>query len=170
MMTSSWLRRCLNIGLASSLAMGGIIASSGDYALSKNNFDATLRTERSVATPNIAIQDVFPADTDSPSESILVVQSLQCHSTDAGGTNPDQVSLYINNQLVWGPSPMSAEDTADLTTVRGTVFKNTVRVKLVIGSKHLGPVNFSSGSGGSIPFINGTASYTLINQTIPEDL
>jgi hypothetical protein len=68
---------------------------------------------------------------------------------------------------------MSAGDTADLTTVGGTVFKNTVRVKLVVGSRHLGPVNISSIPGlgdepRSISFTSGTASYTLTYQTIAE--
>jgi hypothetical protein len=82
MMTSSWLRRCLNIGLASSLAMGGVIASSGDYTLAKNNSDGVLRTERSVATPKSVIQGSAPNDLDalrdgdSRWEYILVVQSL----------------------------------------------------------------------------------------------
>lgn len=178
MMTSSWLRWCLNLRLASSLAMGGVIASSADYALAKNNPAGTLRTESSVTTPKSVIQGPAPnnldlKDQDSRREYILLVQSLQCHSTDAGGTNPDQVSLYVKNQLVWDSSPMSTGDIADLTTVGGTVFKNTVSVKLVIGSKHLGPVNFSSVPGGepvSEIFTSGTASYTLTYQTIRSDI
>jgi len=173
-MTSSWLRWCLNIGLASSLAMGGVIASSADYALSKNTSDGTRRTERSVTTPKNVIQGSAPdalKDQDSRPEYRLVVQSLHCHSTDAGGTNPDQVSLYVKNQLVWGLFPMSAGTQVDLTTVEGTLFKNTVPIKIHAGSKVLGPRNISSVPGGesnSITFTNVTASYTLTYQTIPD--
>jgi hypothetical protein len=155
--------------------MGGVIASSGDYTLAKNNSDGVLRTERSVATPNIAIQGsvtenlVVPDKPDSRAEYILVFQSLQCHSTDAGGANPDQVSLYVKNQLVWGPSPMSAGDIADVTTVGGTVFKNTVPLQIHVGSRHLDLINISSVPGGesqSITFTDITASYTLTYQTV----
>lgn len=101
-----------------------------------------------------------------PWKNVLRITSLTCHSTAAGGTNPDQISLYVRNQLVWGPSSMNAGNQANLTTVVETSsLDRKVLVELSDQSKSLGSAYASAPGGGQIQIINGNATYTLTYQT-----
>ena len=59
-MTQSWSSCCWKLGLASSLAIGGAIASE-DCTFAQVTPDATLEAESSVITPNVVINGI-PSD------------------------------------------------------------------------------------------------------------
>jgi hypothetical protein len=144
-MTTSGKSGRWKLGLASWLVIGGAIAT-GYCALDLN-------------TPVVVAEQLVPE-----SNNVLQPISLRCDSTAAGGTNPDQISLYINKQLVRGPTDMNAGMIADLAAVPGITFHKKVRVELHDQSKKLGSAHVSSTGNGTLQFMYGNANYTLTYQ------
>ncbi len=144
-MTTSSKSGRWKLGVASWLVIGGAIAT-GYCALDLN-------------TPVVATQRIV-----RPSNNALQPISLRCDSTVAGGTNPDKISLYITNKLVWGPANMKAGMIAKLTAVPGIPFHRKVRIELYDQSKKLGSAHISSTGNGTLQFMYGNANYTLTYQ------
>lgn len=138
------------LGLASWLVIGGAISSTGYCALALN-------------APVVEAAYMVPVQQESvpSSNNVLQLISLRCDSTAAGGTNPDKISLYIENQLVWGPADMNAGMIAGITFVPGIPFHKKVRVELHDQSKKLGSAHVSSTGNGKLSFMRGNANYTL---------
>ncbi len=132
------------LGLASFLAIGGAIAVSGNCAKAQITPDATLGAESSVVIPLATGLPVAGLLQRPPSNNVLHLKSLTCYSTAAGGTNPDQISLYVNNKLVWGPSSMNAGNEANLTAVTGSLFPKKVRIEIFDQSKRLVAVGINT--------------------------
>lgn len=140
------------LGLASWLVISGAISSTGYYALALN------------ASVVKAPTSDYPQRHVPPSNNVLQQMSLRCDSTAAGGTNPDQISLYINKELVWGPAYMSAGTIANLAAVPRISFHKKVRVELHDQSKKLGSAHVSFSGNGTLQFMYGNANYTLTYQ------
>ena len=151
-MTTSGKSGRWKLGLASWLVIGGAIAT-GYCALDLN-------------TPVVEAKPVVPLRQVPPPNNVLQSISLRCDSTAAGGTNPDQISLYVGNKLVWGPAIMNAGMIADLAAVPGIPFHKKVRVELHDQSKKLGSAHVSSTGNGVLQFMYGSANYTLTYQVI----
>ena len=96
-----------------------------------------------------------------PTDYILNLTSLTCHSTVAGGTNPDPISIHINNQLVWGPAIMSAGNVAALNSVPGTAFHKKVRIEIFAQSNRIYSGSIPNTGSGAIHAMYGSGSYTL---------
>lgn len=151
-MTTSGKSGRWKLGLASWLVIGGAIAT-GYCALDLN-------------TPVVEAKPVVPLRQVPPPNNVLQSISLRCDSTAAGGTNPDQISLYVGNKLVWGPAIMNAGMIADLAAVPGIPFHKKVHVELRDQSKKLGSAHVSSTGNGVLQFMYGSANYTLTYQVI----
>ncbi len=145
-MTTSGKSGRWKLGLASWLVIGGAIAT-GYCALDLNTPVVVAALQRAPSSNNV-LQPI----------------SLRCDSTAAGGTNPDQISLYADNKLVWGPASMNAGMIADLAAVPGITFHKKVRVELHDQSKKLGSAHVSSTGNGYLQFMYGNANYTLTYQ------
>lgn len=162
-MTQRWNGWCLRLGLASSLAIVGALAVSGDCAKAQITPNATPGAESSVFIP------LAPGLGFQPSpNNLLYLTSLRCHSTAAGTTNPDQIFLYVNNKLVWGPSSMNAGNVANLNAVTGIDFHKKVHIELFDQSKRLGSAHVSVTGIGQLQFIYGNAIYTLTYQVVAD--
>lgn len=133
---------------SSGLAIAGAIALSMDCAYTQIPLQAGTAINYQTQIP--------------PTDYILNLTSLTCHSTVAGGTNPDQISIYINNQLVWGPAIMSAGNVAALNSVPGTAFHKKVRVEIFAQSNRIYSGSILNTGSGSIHVMYGLGSYTLI--------
>lgn len=62
-------------------------------------------------------------------EKELILKTLECHSTAASGNNPDQISLYVEDRLVWDSVTMNAKDKEKLPPVN-KIFDERVRIRL----------------------------------------
>lgn len=142
-MTTSGKSGRWKLGLASWLVIGGAIAT-GYCALDLNTAVV------------VAKQQFVPE-----SNNVLKPISLRCDSTAGGGTNPDQISLYINKKLVRGPADMNAGMIADLVAVPEIPFHKKAHVELHDQSKKLGSAHVSSTGNGTLQFMYGNANYTL---------
>ncbi|MEH2244249.1 hypothetical protein [Nostoc sp.] len=89
----------------------------------------------------------------------LILQSLVCNSTTAGGSSPDQISLRVENQIVWGYS-MNAGVRDNLPALN-EIFHTKVYIELFAGSTSLGGQFIWNDGNGLLPFTMGQASYTL---------
>ena len=94
----------------------------------------------------------------APTNKKLILQSLVCNSTAAGGSSPDQISLKVQNQPVWQNS-MKAGVQANLHWEE--VFHKKVYIELLAGSMSIGDGYIRDSGNSSFPFTNGQASYTL---------
>jgi hypothetical protein len=146
-MIQSW-----KLGLASLLVISGAIAT-GYCALALN-------------TPVVKAKPIVLQPPVAESNNVLQLRSLRCDSTAAGGTNPDQISLFIENNRVWGPAIMNAGMIADLAAVPGIDFHKKVRVELRDQSKSLDWQHIPSTGGGTLQFMVGSANYTLTYQVV----
>jgi hypothetical protein len=94
-----------------------------------------------------------------PPKKVLILESLVCISTAAGGSSPDQISLKVANQTVWENS-MNAGDKANL--VWSQDFHQKVYIQLLAGESGKISDGYIRDSGNeSFPLTNGQASYTL---------
>ena len=93
-----------------------------------------------------------------PTRKVLILQSLVCNSTAAGGSSPDQISLKVEDQTVCENS-MKARDEAKLDWKK--VFHKKVYIELFAGSMRINDGYIRDSGNRSLPFTNGQASYTL---------
>lgn len=127
------------------------------YAYESND---TLKTDdRSQAVPTVHA---------GPTDKVLILQSLVCNSTAAGGDNPDQISLILqgNDENSWN-SLMSPGQHASLLHWNQN-FHSTADIELFAGSTKLGRETVSNSGDSPLPFTKGKASYTLtflVNQS-----
>ncbi len=91
--------------------------------------------------------------------NVLILQSLVCNSTAAGGSYPDQITLKVENENVWSYS-MNAGDQVNLPPLY-KIFKKKVYIELFAGSTSLGGKYIMNSGKGSLSFTKGQASYTL---------
>lgn len=92
-------------------------------------------------------------------DKTLILKSLVCNSTTAGGSSPDQISLRVENQIVWNYS-MNAGVQANLPALN-EIFHKKVYIELFAGSTSLGGQFIWNGGNGLLVFTMGQASYTL---------
>ncbi|BBD67877.1 hypothetical protein NIES4072_48220 [Nostoc commune NIES-4072] len=97
----------------------------------------------------------------SPTEKVLILQSLVCNSTAAGGDNPDQISLIIQgndeNSLNFLMFPKQHVPLAPWSQN----FHSTADIELFAGSKRLGRETVSNSGDSPLSFTKRKASYTL---------
>lgn len=92
-------------------------------------------------------------------KKVLILQSLVCNSTAAGGGSPDQISLKVQNQTVWNNPSMNAGFQANLHCNQD--FHSKVDIELFVGFTSLGRETVSNSGDSPLPFTKGQASYTL---------
>ena len=158
-MTRYWQHWCWKLALGSSL-VGGAIAYSGNFALAQIALNVTQEAESSFFIPVAKFEEfhIFNIPSTQNAEKVLILQSLVCNSTAAGGINTDQIFLKVEDQTVWSGS-MNAGDNVNLPV--NDIFHKKVYVELFVGSTRLGG-GYIIGSGkGSIPITKDSASYTL---------
>ncbi len=168
-MTRYWQRWCWKLALGSSL-VGGAIASSGNFALAQIALNTTQEAESSFFIPvdkfdQFDLFSIPKIPQVQSTEEVLILQSLVCNSTGAGGTNTDQIFLKVEDQTVWSGS-MNPGDNVNLSPAK-EMFHKKVYIELSAGSTRRGGYIISSGKG-SFSITNGSASYTLTYEVVDE--
>lgn len=178
-MIINWRSWCWHLGLAIFLTINWMSVVTAKVVMSapndnENTADAV--PEDNTISPESAptISPRFGLQTGSQTDSVgryntLSLISLKCHSTAAGGTNPDKIFLNVGNRRAWS-SIMNAGNQANITGIQ-SVFKSKVTVEIFDQSRRLVSVDIFPVPRGVAQrlFISGTAKYTLTYQTSATD-
>ncbi|MBD0390639.1 MAG: hypothetical protein ICV54_30120 [Nostoc sp. C3-bin3] len=80
----------------------GVINMATTHGPSENNYLAGIPGNNQIY--GYESNDTIKINAESnaaPTEKKLILQSLACDSTAAGGSSPDQIFLKVENQTVW---------------------------------------------------------------------